>query len=42
MKKKMIFILVPVMLLVIAAGVWFVLHEKSQSSNITADRKSVV
>ena len=36
MKKKMIFILVPVMLLVIAAGVWFVLHEKSQSSNITA------
>ena len=34
-QKKMIFILVPVMLLVIAAGVWFVLHEKTQSNNIS-------
>lgn len=36
MKKKLIFILVPVILAVIAAGVWLVLHEKNQSSNIVA------
>ena len=36
MKKKLIFILVPIMLIVIAAGVWFVLHEKTQNTNITA------
>ena len=34
MKKKLIFILVPVILIMIAAGVWLVMHEKNQSENI--------
>lgn len=36
MKKKLVFILVPVMLIVIAAGAWFAMHEKNQSVNISA------
>lgn len=36
MKKKTVYILIPVLILVIAFGGWFILHEKTQNQNITA------
>ena len=35
MKKKMVFILALILVLLIAFGGWFVLHEKTQNENIT-------